>query len=61
MVPSHVERDILIDAPVDTVWRAVAEPDQVSRWFSDAAEIDVRVVQRLDHLRDHLAQPASRR
>jgi uncharacterized protein YndB with AHSA1/START domain len=42
MLPSHIERDILIDAPVETVWRAVTEPDQVSRWFSDAAEIDVR-------------------
>jgi uncharacterized protein YndB with AHSA1/START domain len=28
-----VRRTIRIDAPVDRVWRAVTEPDQVSRWF----------------------------
>src|SRR2546421_12905677 len=42
MTPSRIERDILIEAPVEVVWRAVTEPDQISRWFTDAAVIDVR-------------------
>ncbi|MBP2707980.1 SRPBCC domain-containing protein [Microbispora sp. RL4-1S] len=35
----RVEQDILIDAPVDVVWRAVTEPDQIVRWFSDDADL----------------------
>ena len=42
MIPSRIERDILIEAPVDVVWRAVTEPDQIVLWFSDAAAIDLR-------------------
>jgi uncharacterized protein YndB with AHSA1/START domain len=42
MIPSRIERDILIEAPVEVVWRAVTEPDQISSWFTDTAVIDVR-------------------
>jgi uncharacterized protein YndB with AHSA1/START domain len=42
MIPSAIEREILIEAPVEVVWGVVTEPDQISRWFSDAAEIDLR-------------------
>jgi uncharacterized protein YndB with AHSA1/START domain len=42
MIPSRIERDVLIEAPVEVVWRAVTEPDQISSWFTDAAVIDVR-------------------
>jgi uncharacterized protein YndB with AHSA1/START domain len=42
MIPNHIERDILIEAPVEVVWRTVTEPDQISSWFSDAAEVDLR-------------------
>jgi uncharacterized protein YndB with AHSA1/START domain len=41
VIPS-IERDILIDAPVDVVWRAVTEPTQISTWFAEEAEIDLR-------------------
>ncbi len=41
MIPS-IEHEVLIEAPVDVVWRAVTEPDQISSWFTDTAEIDVR-------------------
>ncbi|TMR90126.1 SRPBCC family protein [Nonomuraea basaltis] len=40
MTPS-IEREILIEAPVEVVWHAVTEPSQISSWFTDAAEIDV--------------------
>jgi uncharacterized protein YndB with AHSA1/START domain len=38
----NIERDILIEAPVDVVWRAITEPSQISNWFSDAAELDLK-------------------
>jgi uncharacterized protein YndB with AHSA1/START domain len=42
MVPAQIEKNILIDAPVDVVWRIITEPDQIVQWFSDEAEVDVR-------------------
>ncbi|RVX40388.1 uncharacterized protein YndB with AHSA1/START domain [Nonomuraea polychroma] len=41
MIPS-IEREILIEAPVEVVWGAVTEPGQISSWFANAADIDVR-------------------
>jgi uncharacterized protein YndB with AHSA1/START domain len=41
MVPG-IEREVVIEAPVEVVWRTVTEPDQIVQWFSDTAEIDVR-------------------
>lgn len=43
MIPNAIEREILIDAPVDVVWGIVTEPAQIVRWFSDEAEIELRV------------------
>lgn len=42
MVPDRIEREIVIDAPVDVVWAIVTEADHVGNWFSDSAEIDLR-------------------
>ena len=42
MVPAQIEKDILIDAPIDVVWRVITEPDQIVRWFSEEADIDLR-------------------
>ena len=41
VIPGTIERDIVIEAPVEAVWRAVTQPDQISRWFTGAAEIDL--------------------
>jgi len=30
-----IVREILIEAPIEVVWRTVTEPDQVSQWFAD--------------------------
>ena len=38
----RIEREILIDAPVDVVWAVVTEPEHISGWFSDEVEIDLR-------------------
>jgi uncharacterized protein YndB with AHSA1/START domain len=43
VVPAAIEKDILIEAPIEVVWRFVTEPDQIRRWFADEAEIDLRV------------------
>lgn len=42
MVPDRIERQILIDAPVDVVWAVVTEPEHIAGWFSDSVEIDLR-------------------
>jgi uncharacterized protein YndB with AHSA1/START domain len=42
MIPAQIEKDVLIDAPADVVWRIITEPDQIVRWFSDEAEFDLR-------------------
>jgi uncharacterized protein YndB with AHSA1/START domain len=41
MAPT-IEQEILIDAPVDVVWRAVTEPEQISRWFSDEVDLEAK-------------------
>jgi uncharacterized protein YndB with AHSA1/START domain len=43
VVPNAIEREILIDAPVDVVWSVVTEPEQIRKWFADEAEIELRV------------------
>ncbi len=43
MIPSAVEKEILIEAPVEVVWQLVTEPDQIRQWFADEAEIELRV------------------
>ncbi len=40
MLPSQIQREILIDAPVEVVWRIITEPDQIVRWFSQEAELE---------------------
>jgi len=36
-----IEREVLIEAPAEAVWRIVTEPDQMSRWFADRVELVV--------------------
>ncbi len=42
MAAGPIEREILIAAPAEVVWRVITEPGQISRWFSDEAELDGR-------------------
>jgi uncharacterized protein YndB with AHSA1/START domain len=43
MVPDKIEREIVIDAPVERVWSVVTEAQHIGRWFGDVgAEIDLR-------------------
>jgi uncharacterized protein YndB with AHSA1/START domain len=38
-----VEREILIEASPEVVWGVITEPEQISRWFSDEADVEGRV------------------
>jgi uncharacterized protein YndB with AHSA1/START domain len=43
MVPDKIEREVVIDAPVERVWRLVTEAEHLGRWFGDAgATVDSR-------------------
>jgi uncharacterized protein YndB with AHSA1/START domain len=37
-----VEREILIEASPQVVWGVITEPEQISRWFSDEADLEGR-------------------
>jgi uncharacterized protein YndB with AHSA1/START domain len=37
----QIEREIVIDAPVEVVWRTITEPDQITQWFADKVELEV--------------------
>ena len=41
MAELRIEREIMIDAPVEVVWRTITEPDQISQWFADRVELVV--------------------
>lgn len=36
-----IEREVLIEAPVDVVWRTLTEPSQMSQWFADRVDLVV--------------------
>jgi uncharacterized protein YndB with AHSA1/START domain len=36
-----IEREIVIDAPPEVVWRTITEPDQMSLWFADRVDLVV--------------------
>jgi len=38
-----IERTLHLAAPPDRVWRAITDPAELSRWFPDTAELDLRV------------------
>jgi uncharacterized protein YndB with AHSA1/START domain len=37
----QIEREILIEAPVEVVWRTITEPAQITLWFAERVELDV--------------------
>jgi uncharacterized protein YndB with AHSA1/START domain len=40
MAEYRIEREVVIDAPVEVVWSAITEADQISQWFADRVEVD---------------------
>jgi uncharacterized protein YndB with AHSA1/START domain len=41
VVPSSIEREIRIQAPIEVVWSIVTEPQHITRWLSESAELDL--------------------
>ena len=41
MADGRIEREVVIDAPVEVVWRTITEPDQITRWFAERAELEL--------------------
>jgi uncharacterized protein YndB with AHSA1/START domain len=37
-----IDCDVLIEAPIDVVWRTITEPDQIAQWFADRVELDLQ-------------------
>ena len=37
-----IQRDVVIDAPVDVVWSTISEPENISRWFADRIDVEIR-------------------
>jgi uncharacterized protein YndB with AHSA1/START domain len=42
MAGDRIERDVLIEAPIDVVWDVISRPEQIVHWFSDEAQLDLR-------------------
>jgi uncharacterized protein YndB with AHSA1/START domain len=42
MADFRIERDVVIEAPADVVWRTLTEPDQIARWFADRVELELK-------------------
>ena len=38
----RIEREVLIEAPADVVWRTITEPGQMSQWFADRVELEIK-------------------
>ena len=43
MVPRAIEKEVVIEAPLEVVWRLVTDPEQIRQWFADEAEVELRV------------------
>jgi uncharacterized protein YndB with AHSA1/START domain len=37
-----IEREILIEASPEVIWGVITQPEQISRWFSDEAQVEGR-------------------
>lgn len=38
----RIEQEVMIEAPLETVWRVVTEPEHIVRWWADDVSLDVR-------------------
>lgn len=42
MTERTIERVMDFQAPLERVWRAISDPEELSRWFGHRAELDLR-------------------
>ena len=43
MIPNQIEREVLIEAPVEVVWAVITAPDHIRQWFAEEAEVELRI------------------
>lgn len=41
MAGFEIESEVMIDAPIDVVWRTITEPELISQWFADRVELEL--------------------
>jgi uncharacterized protein YndB with AHSA1/START domain len=41
MTEFQIEREVVIDAPVEVVWRTITEPEHIRQWFADRVELEL--------------------
>lgn len=44
----EVTREVVVEAPVEEVWDAITDPDQLEEWFTDDGEERELVVEELE-------------
>jgi uncharacterized protein YndB with AHSA1/START domain len=42
MPADRIESEIDIDAPIDVVWTVITDPEHITGWFTDSAELDAQ-------------------
>lgn len=42
-VPDRIEREVVVDRPIEQVWRLVTDPEHLGSWFGETAVLDLRV------------------
>ena len=42
MADLAIEREIVIEAPADVVWRTITEPGHMSQWFADRVDLVIK-------------------
>ena len=43
VIPDAIEKEVVIEAPLEVVWRVVTDPAHIRQWFADEAEVELRV------------------
>lgn len=42
MDPMKIEKRLELNAPIERVWSAITDPDELMQWFPDRAEVDLQ-------------------
>jgi uncharacterized protein YndB with AHSA1/START domain len=41
MADIRIERDVVIEAPMEAVWRTITDPELITQWFADRVELEL--------------------
>jgi uncharacterized protein YndB with AHSA1/START domain len=41
MADLAIQREVVIEAPIEVVWRTITEPDRITEWFADRVDLVV--------------------